>query len=150
MKIILLLIATVLLCSARAEVPAEFDDPQRQQRYQSLLKEIRCLVCQNQSLADSNAELAQDLRNEVHRMVAEDESNQVIIDYLVARYGDFVLYRPPLKATTLLLWFGPFVLLLAALVAIYRFVKSARVEEISITDEDKARLAHLMNDTDKK
>ncbi|MEX2352637.1 MAG: cytochrome c-type biogenesis protein, partial [Gammaproteobacteria bacterium] len=106
MKIIISLITVILIYSVRAEVPAEFDDPQQQQRYQSMLAEIRCLVCQNQSLADSNADLAQDLRNEVHRMVAAGDSNQEIIDYLVTRYGDFVLYRPPLKTTTLLLWFG--------------------------------------------
>ncbi len=80
---------------------------------QRLSEELRCLVCQNQTLADSHAELAQDLKQEIREMAAKGMTDQAIIDYLVARYGDFVRYRPPLKNTTALLWFGPFALLLA-------------------------------------
>lgn len=80
---------------------------------QRLSEELRCLVCQNQTLADSHAELAQDLKQEIREMATKGMSDQAIIDYLVARYGDFVRYRPPLKNTTALLWFGPFALLLA-------------------------------------
>lgn len=80
---------------------------------QRLSEELRCLVCQNQTLADSHAELAQDLKQEIREMATKGMSDQAIIDYLVARYGDFVRYRPPLKLTTALLWFGPFALLLA-------------------------------------
>lgn len=80
---------------------------------QRLSEELRCLVCQNQTLADSHAELAQDLKQEIREMAAKGMTDQAIIDYLVARYGDFVRYRPPLKNTTALLWFGPFTLLLA-------------------------------------
>ena len=79
---------------------------------QRLSEELRCLVCQNQTLADSHAELAQDLKQEIREMAAKGMSDQAIIDYLVARYGDFVRYRPPLKASTLLLWLGPFALML--------------------------------------
>jgi len=129
--------------------PVVFEDVQQQQRFQSLLEEIRCLVCQNQSLADSNAELARDLRNEVYRMVDQGESDKEIIDFLVARYGDFVLYRPPLKNTTLILWFGPFILLLVALVAIYRFVKSTRVEEVTVSDAQQQRLSQLLGHNSK-
>lgn len=79
---------------------------------QRLSAELRCLVCQNQTLADSHSELAEDLRQEIREMAMKGMTDQEITDYLVARYGDFVRYRPPLKATTLLLWFGPFALLI--------------------------------------
>ncbi|MDH5436877.1 MAG: cytochrome c-type biogenesis protein CcmH, partial [Gammaproteobacteria bacterium] len=85
--------------------------PAEEQRYRNLIGELRCLVCQNQSLADSDAELAVDMRNEVHKKISAGKSNDEIIDFLVERYGDFVRYRPPVKATTFLLWFGPFLLL---------------------------------------
>lgn len=86
---------------------------------QRLSEELRCLVCQNQTLADSHSELAQDLRQEIREMATKGMSDQAIIDYLVARYGDFVRYRPPLKRTTALLWFGPFSLLLAGAVGLF-------------------------------
>ncbi len=84
-----------------------------EEQVQRLSTELRCLVCQNQTLADSHAELADDLRQEIREMAAKGMSDQQIIDYLVARYGDFVRYRPPLKPATFLLWFGPFLLLIA-------------------------------------
>jgi len=87
-----------------------------EERLKSLAEELRCLVCQNQTIADSNAPLALDLRNQIRKQVAEGKSDAEIRDYLVQRYGDFVLYRPPLKASTLLLWIGPFVLIAAGAV----------------------------------
>ena len=86
---------------------------------QRLSEQLRCLVCQNQTLADSHADLAQDLKQEIREMAAKGMSDQAIIDYLVARYGDFVRYRPPLKSTTLLLWLGPFVLLLVGGIGLF-------------------------------
>ncbi len=91
-------------------------DPDVEKRLKSLADELRCLVCQNQTIADSNAPLALDLRNQIRRQVAQGKSDAEIRDYLVERYGDFVLYRPPLKATTLLLWIGPFILIAAGAV----------------------------------
>lgn len=85
---------------------------------QRLSEELRCLVCQNQTIADSHAELAQDLKQEIREMAAKGMSDQAIIDYLVARYGDFVRYRPPLKTSTLLLWLGPFALMLAGAIGL--------------------------------
>lgn len=85
---------------------------------QRLSEELRCLVCQNQTIADSHAELAQDLKQEIREMAAKGMSDRAIIDYLVARYGDFVRYRPPLKASTLLLWLGPFALMLAGAIGL--------------------------------
>ena len=91
--------------------PVVFENKNLEERYYLLIEEIRCLVCQNQSLADSNAPLAQDLRNEVFKMIQTNKSNNEIMEFLVERYGDFVLYRPPLKKNTWFLWFGPFLFL---------------------------------------
>ena len=91
--------------------PVVLENKNLEGRYYLLIEEIRCLVCQNQSLADSNAPLAQDLRNEVFKMIQANKSNNEIMEFLVERYGDFVLYRPPLKKNTWLLWFGPFLFL---------------------------------------
>ena len=91
--------------------PVVFENKNLEGSYYLLIEEIRCLVCQNQSLADSNAPLAQDLRNEVFKMIQTNKSNNEIMEFLVERYGDFVLYRPPLKKNTWLLWFGPFLFL---------------------------------------
>ena len=101
-------------------------DPVLEQRLMSLAAELRCLVCQNQSLAESNAELAVDLRNEIREQMRRGASDQNVIDYLVARYGDFVLYRPPLKASTLLLWSGPAILLLLGISLLFRTLLRSR------------------------
>ena len=122
-----------------ADIPMEFSNPQDEEKYKDLLNELRCLVCQNQTLADSHAPLAQDLRNEVYRMVEEGKAKPEIIEFLVARYGDFVLYKPPLKNTTFLLWFGPFILLLIAVGVALRVVKSRSESEITELDEEQAK-----------
>ena len=124
----------------------EFDDAEQLERYQQLIYELRCLVCQNQNLADSNAELAGDLRRAVHRLILEGKSDQDVIDFMVARYGDFVLYRPPLKAKTVLLWSGPFVLGIGALVFLLVQLRR-RTEDAGATplsDEERARLRALL------
>ena len=109
---ILLFICSLLSNFAYAnDEPVIFENKNLEERYYFLIEEIRCLVCQNQSLADSNAPLAQDLRNEIFKMIQENKSNIEIMEFLVERYGDFVLYRPPLKKNTWLLWFGPFLFL---------------------------------------
>lgn len=134
-----------------ADDPLQFENSEQQQRYQKLLEELRCLVCQNQTLADSHADLAQDLRNEVYKMVAAGQTNDSIIEFLVSRYGDFVLYRPPLKWTTILLWFGPFALLLYGLVSIYRFVRKSKTVDVIISPVDRQRLSRLLDsNTDKQ
>ncbi len=128
------------------DVPFEFEDQKLEQRYKDLIGEIRCLVCQNQSLADSNAELAQDLRQEVQRMILDGQSDAEIIDFLTSRYGDFVLYRPPLKTTTYLLWFGPFLLLLLAiLITINIARKRNNTKAIPLSNEEKHQLDELLN-----
>jgi cytochrome c-type biogenesis protein CcmH len=110
MKIIAVIL--VLLASAAlAQEPLVFDNPEQEARYIKLTTELRCMVCQNQNLADSDAPLAQDLRKEIHDMMQAGQSNDQIITFLVDRYGDFVLYRPAMKGNTLALWLIPGVLL---------------------------------------
>lgn len=128
--------------------PIEFENKQHEQRYQTLIEEVRCLVCQNQSLADSNADLAQDLRKEIIDMIVSGKSDEQVIEFLVERYGDFVLYRPPLKENTWLLWFGPFMFafigLFAAIIIIRKQSGSSNINT-EIDEEQKRRLAELLN-----
>lgn len=125
----------------------EFDDPAKEARYRELIAELRCLVCQNQTLADSNAELALDMRNRIRAELAAGKSEQEVVDLLVARYGDFVLYRPPLKATTVLLWTGPFLLLALGVWLLARRVRRARQAPVALTPEERERAARLLDAT---
>lgn len=112
-KMLVLLLFVPLLAFAEAQPLG--DDPAVEARLKALSTELRCLVCQNQTLADSSAPLAEDLRREIRELIAKGMTDQEITDYLVVRYGDFVRYRPPVKSQTLLLWIGPTILLLAGL-----------------------------------
>ena len=125
---ILLFIYSLLSNFAYAnDEPVIFENKNLEERYYFLIEEIRCLVCQNQSLADSNAPLAQDLRNEIFKMIQANKSNIEIMEFLVERYGDFVLYRPPLKKNTWLLWFGPFLfLVIGFFVAVFVIKKQSK------------------------
>ena len=116
-KAFIVLLTLMLSAFAIAQVsevpePLVFANQQQQQRFDKLTLELRCLVCQNQNLADSDAPLAHDLRREVHQMLMSGQSNEQIKQFLVERYGDFVLYRPPVQKNTYLLWLGPLILLL--------------------------------------
>ncbi|MDR4463106.1 MAG: cytochrome c-type biogenesis protein CcmH [Nitrospira sp.] len=128
------------------------DDPAVEARLKHLAVELRCLVCQNQTLADSNAPLAEDLRREVREMIVKDMSDQEIIDFLVERYGDFVLYRPPLKATTTLLWVGPFVLLAVGATALVITLRrrAHKVVDVPVTDEEHRRVEQLLAEGGKR
>ena len=115
----------------------------------SLSEELRCLVCQNESLASSRAELADDLRREVRDLLREGKSDQAVKDFLVQRYGDFVLYRPELKPLTWLLWFGPFALLLGAVAGLWWYLRQRRRQaEVSpaLSDEERARVDQWLKD----
>ena len=113
-------------------------------RAAALEHELRCLGCQNQTLAESNAPLAVDLRNQVRAQLAEGKSEKEVVDFLVARYGDFVLYRPPLKATTVALWLGPFVFLLAGFWWLARTLRRRRVPPPQLSDAERERAAKLL------
>ncbi len=143
------LLPTFVLAGEAKDLAA---DPVLEKRMIVLAEKLRCLVCQNESLASSHAELAEDLRREVREQMAQGKSDQEIIDYLVARYGDFVLYEPPVKSYTLLLWFGPLgLLLIGAGVLVYQLRKRRKtVQETELTPEAQERAASLLNEEDKK
>ncbi|MEA3292851.1 MAG: cytochrome c-type biogenesis protein, partial [Pseudomonadota bacterium] len=148
-KTILLVLLLSLPGAGFAGVEAlQFDTPAHEAQYNKLIAELRCLVCQNQNLADSNAELAQDLRKKTYDMVVAEKSNREIVDYMVTRYGDFVLYRPPVKKTTYLLWGGPFLLLLGSLLFFFLFLRRrAANREDGFTEADHQRAQELLRDT---
>lgn len=116
MKRLFLIIFAVFMFhpALAAEQTYAFYTAAAQKQFQTLTAELRCLVCQNQNIAESNASLAVDLRNQIYQQINAGKSNQEIIAYLVARYGNFILYKPPLEPATLALWFGPFLLLVFA------------------------------------
>jgi len=103
-----------------------FHSTQQQNQFETLTTELRCLVCQNQNLAESNAPLASDLRQQIYQKILQGQSTQDIINYLVARYGDFILYQPPLRVTTFLLWFGPLLFIVIAIIILFRAIGSDR------------------------
>jgi cytochrome c-type biogenesis protein CcmH len=122
---------------------AQGKDAKLEERVTALSTELRCLVCQNQTLADSNAPLAVDLRNTIREQLAKGASEREVVDFMTARYGDFVLYRPPLKASTVLLWVGPFVFLALGIVVLIRRVRK-RPEEPPLGEEERARARSLL------
>ena len=131
-------------------VPTE-QDPVAQARAVKLEGELRCLVCQNQTIAESNAELAVDLRRQVREQIAAGRSDREIVDYMTARYGDFVLYRPPLKATTVLLWAGPALLLALGAWLLVRIVRERRVVDVPpLSPEERARAEALLTGAEEK
>ncbi|CAI8948876.1 cytochrome c-type biogenesis protein [Methylocaldum szegediense] len=136
----------ILPLTAQAIEIREFDDPAKRQRYENLIQELRCLVCQNQSLADSDADLAKDLRDEVYAIIQSGKSEQEAVKFLTDRYGDFVLYRPPFKMTTALLWIGPFLFLAGGSAFLWRQVKRRNAtEDLALSDEERKRLERLRN-----
>jgi cytochrome c-type biogenesis protein CcmH len=130
----------------------EFANDSQRQRYQDLASVLRCPKCQNQNIAESSSPIADDLRGEIHRMLGEGRSDEQIIDFMVSRYGDFVLYSPPLSSRTALLWFGPAALLLAGGVAVAAIVTSRRrarpATKGALSDAERHRLAGLLQDAD--
>jgi cytochrome c-type biogenesis protein CcmH len=146
--LVLLLLATAPAFAGEA-VPTE-QDPVAARRSVKLAEELRCLVCQNQSIAESNAELALDLRRQINEQIAAGRSDREIIDFMVERYGDFVLYRPPVKATTLVLWGGPFLLLAGGVVVLVRTLRARRrrmAEETPLTEEERRRAEAMLAGT---
>jgi cytochrome c-type biogenesis protein CcmH len=140
-----LLLALAITAGAREAAPLA-EDPVLEQRAMRLAEELRCLVCQNQSLAESNADLALDLKDQVREQIKAGRTDAEIRDYMVARYGDFVLYRPPVKAATLLLWAGPFVLLIGAVLGLGLYVRrrGGRVVETELSTEQHERAQAML------
>ena len=151
MRAVLLLAGLLLATNVMAKDALPLaDDPVVEQRMIGITEELRCLVCQNESLAGSRADLAEDLRREVRDLIRQGKSDEEVKEFLVSRYGDFVLYRPPLKASTALLWAGPFVLVFVGVFALVRYLRrrSAAVAaiEVALSDDEKRRAEALLKD----
>jgi len=138
-----LLLAALALAAHGQQAKPAFDDPVLEERVLVIAEELRCLVCQNETIAASQADLAVDLRKQIRLKLQEGQSQQQILDFMVERYGDFVLYRPPWKARTVLLWLGPFVLLVVAMVAmgvnVRRRRRAALAQDWSEAQAQRAR-----------
>lgn len=128
--------------------PIVFQNPQIEKDYIELSEELRCLVCQNQNLIDSNAELADDLRREVAKMLKQGKDKEQVVEFMVERYGDFVLYNPPFKPTTWLLWGGPFVLMFFALFILLKKINAAKLKDnhdsAELSDQEKETLQAIL------
>jgi cytochrome c-type biogenesis protein CcmH len=147
--ILALALSAVPFAAGAREATPVGQDPAIERRMMALAQELRCLVCQNQTLADSQADLAADLRQEIRELMQKGQSDEQIKQYLAARYGDFVFYRPPLKTTTWLLWFGPGLLLVGGLAALYLVLLRRRrlmAEQPLSTDQEKRALELLSED----
>lgn len=148
-----ILIATLLaLClaapAAAKEAAPLAEDPVVEQRLNHIATELRCLVCQNESLAGSQADLAKDLRREVRGLIKDGKSDQEVKDFLVSRYGDFVLYRPQIKPSTYFLWAGPFILLIVAIALLMNFLRkrNQQIKDVPLSDEERQRAEKLLKD----
>ena len=148
MKKLALLLALMLLLPygwAKEAAPVA-EDPEIERRMIALSEDLRCLVCQNESLAGSRADFANDLRREIREQMHANKSDKEIVDFLVARYGDFVLYRPPVKSSTMFLWFGPFIFLLIGAVLLVVYLKRRRnqIEEPMLSEQQRKQAESLL------
>jgi cytochrome c-type biogenesis protein CcmH len=151
MKLLMSVVLTLLCFSVFATEQAptlSFSDPVMEKRYQSLIKELRCPKCQNQNLADSNSQIAVDLRNEVYTMLAQGKADMEITSYMVERYGEFVLYRPKVNELTYVLWFGPAVILLIGVIIVVLIArkKSATKNELALSAEQQQKLNDILKE----
>lgn len=150
MRLLRMISACCLLWAAQASAGLEkfdFTGNVDEDRYKELITEIRCLVCQNQSLADSDAELAHDLRQEVYDLMQKGQDNPQIVDFLVYRYGDFVLYKPPVKPSTYWLWYGPFVLLVLGIIMLIKTVRQrGKQTDTGFSEQEQARLDKIFGE----
>ncbi|MEW8221533.1 MAG: cytochrome c-type biogenesis protein [Candidatus Thiodiazotropha taylori] len=149
LSFIYLLGLTALQAATLAEYT--FEDPTQDEDFREIIEEMRCLVCQNESLAGSNAELAIDLRNEIYDMMKGGQSKGEIIDFMVARYGDFVLYSPPVKPSTYPIWFGPLIVFLIGGVVLFRIIKRKnQSRETELSEAEQERLEKLLNQSNEQ
>jgi cytochrome c-type biogenesis protein CcmH len=147
-RIILLLTVFISLFGATLAKEAQSnEDPKIEQRMKLLTEQLRCMVCQNETLDASRADLAENLRKEIREQIKAGKSDQEIIAFLTQRYGDYVLYNPPVKKTTYLLWFGPFVLLIGGIVVLYRYVRNRRemIKESPLSADERKRAEEILN-----
>jgi cytochrome c-type biogenesis protein CcmH len=144
--LVLVTIVLVVACVSLAKEAQPAEDAQIEQRMKALTEQLRCLVCQNETLADSRADLAEDLRREIRKEIKAGKSDQEIIAFLTQRYGDFILYNPPVKSTTYLLWFGPFVVLLAGIAVLYRYLglRKKMISDRPLTTAERKQAEELL------
>jgi cytochrome c-type biogenesis protein CcmH len=149
-RLLLLVIVGLWFAPMQAAIEAyQFDSAEMEADYYQLINELRCLVCQNQNLAGSNADLARDLRRETYEMLRQGKSQQEVVDFMVARYGDFVLYRPQFKSSTYLLWLGPFLLLLLVLYLVIRRLRAAD-KAVEVDAGAMAQAKQLLEDNESR
>src|SRR4030095_3121870 len=146
---ILVIVCCLLFSSsgfALAKEAQPNEDPKIEQRMKTLTEQLRCLVCQNETLADSRADLAEDLRKQIREQIKAGKTDPEILAFLTDRYGDFVLYNPPVKKTTYLLWFGPFILLIAGTTVLYRYLKRRRelISDPPLTSAERERAEEIL------
>lgn len=147
MRVVVLIWALVISPAAFAVIEVrEFDDPAKRELYEELIDELRCLVCQNQNLAASNADLAKDLRRQSYEMIQQGADKEEIIDYMVDRYGDFVLYRPPFKASTLLLWLGPLLFLAIGVAVVIMMARRRAAAGDALSEDERREARRLLGD----
>lgn len=132
--------------SAQASITVyEFEDDEQRERFDQLIDELRCPKCQNQNIADSDAGVAKLIKDRVYKLVQEGKTREEVTDHMVDRYGDFVTYRPPLKTSTLLLWFGPVLALLVAVMALVIYVRKNNRKTAALSDAEHKRVQELLN-----
>lgn len=153
MKRVLVTMLSLLLCAAvwAKEAAPLAEDPAVEKRLIAISEEMRCLVCQNESLAGSRSDLAMDLRRELRTLIKEGKTDQEVREFMVSRYGDFVLYRPPVKPTTWLLWAGPFVLMIAGVAALVAYLRrrGGAVKDLPLSAEESKRAEAMLKDAEK-
>jgi len=144
--LLLILLPCFSICIVAKEAQSSAADPALEERVTNLSRQLRCLVCQNETLADSQADLAEDLRNQIREQMKAGKSDKEIIAFLTDRYGKFILYKPPVDPTTYLLWFGPFILLLGGLVLLFRYLKQRRalIVEQPLSADERRRVETLL------
>ena len=154
-KLLLLTVCLLLIAQAgyaatqitRPQALYPFVSPQKRQQFQTLTEQLRCLVCQNESLADSNATLAKQFRADIYKMIKAGKTNAEIKSYFVKRYGDFVLFKPPLNILTYVLWFGPMILLLLAFVVLFVIIlRQRKAKQLRLSDDEQHRLDQLLKE----
>ncbi len=148
-RVLLILLMFTPLTFAGVEY-REFKNPEQEQAYNGLIAELRCLVCQNQNIADSNADLAKDLRRQVYEMLHQGKSRQEIADFMIDRYGDFVMYKPRFNSKTLVLWLGPVVFIVIGLGVIFLIIRNKQKQAIAapLAAEQQAKITALLDDED--
>ena len=145
--LILMLAVFLVTGTAGASIESkQFENSETEASYKKMIAELRCLVCQNQNLSDSDADLAKDLRNQVEKMLKSGNSDEQIVDYMVTRYGDFILYSPPLKTSTLVLWAGPFLMVTIGIIVVANIFRRRGRQKSTISPHDLSRAKNLIND----